>query len=155
MTTAQNLATIDLLRTRAFPARRDGDDLGRGAAADGSGYHLVVLKGDEGSGHGDGSRPPGADAESEPEGQTVAECEGLASVLEARWGPPQTFGLWSLLVRLTEGEEVAEPWSALCSTTPYVHLWRVEARWIALGVSRWDGGPQWRLIAAITDADPP
>lgn len=155
MTSAQNLATMDRLRVRAFPAQRGGADLegGAGTGIGGPGYHLVALSCGEDSGGEEDASPAGTAAQAEE--QYAAECEALASVLDARWGPSQMFSLWSLQTRRLDGEEIAEPWRELCGSTPYLHLWRVEDRWVALGVSRWDGEPGLRLMAVITEIDPP
>ncbi|MEV8566451.1 hypothetical protein AB0436_12875 [Streptomyces sp. NPDC051322] len=152
MTTAQNLATIDLLRVRAFPAQRGRAEVGSGAGITciaGPGYHLAFLRPGQDLPADEGI--PGVEAAD----QSEAECEALAALLDTRWGASQMFSLWSLAVRMSEGEGVAEPWKELCSTTPYLHLWRVAERWIALGVARWEGEPSYRLLVAITENDPP
>jgi len=34
-------------------------------------------------------------------------------------------------------------------------LWRVDARWIGLGVARWGEEPPFQLLAVVTEVDPP
>ncbi|WP_455359542.1 hypothetical protein [Streptomyces sp. SYSU K21746] len=145
MTTAPHLATIDLLRTREFPSTRGRSDVG----SSGPGYHLAELSTSEEFWEDDGTGRAAA------EDQYAAECAALAQVLSVRWGEPQVFSLWSLLVRGTEGEQIPEPWDQLSGTVAHVHLWRVEERWLALGVAQWDRELPFQLIAAITAVDPP
>ncbi|MCX4552466.1 hypothetical protein OG204_04445 [Streptomyces sp. NBC_01387] len=145
MTTAQYLAAIDLLRARPFPPRHGRSETG----TSGPGYHVVALCTSEDFWDDDGTRRP------EVEDQYEAECESLAIALDERWGASQMFSLWSVLSRQTEGEDIPEPWSELCGTTPYLHLWKVEERWVALGVGQWDQELQFQLIATVTEIDPP
>ncbi|MFF8831567.1 hypothetical protein [Streptomyces sp. NPDC015131] len=145
MTTARHLATIDRLRTLPFPARPGRTDAGSG----GAGHHLAELATSEDFWEDDGTRREAA------EEQYEAERDALAVVLTARWGEPQMFSLWSLFERGARGEELPEPWGTLSQSVPDVHLWRVEERWIALGVSQWDGELPFQLLAVITEVDPP
>ncbi|MFD9790096.1 hypothetical protein ACFWXK_04005 [Streptomyces sp. NPDC059070] len=145
MTTARHLEVIDLLRARDFPA-----ECGRsGATTSGPGYHLAELSRSEDFWDDDGSR------RLEVEAQYEAECEALAERLNDRWGAAQMFHLWSVLTRSMEGEEIAEPWVELSSSVSYLHLWRVDGRWIAIGVSQWDRELEFQLIAVVTEIDPP
>ncbi|MFE2374222.1 hypothetical protein [Streptomyces sp. NPDC059398] len=162
MTTAQYVATIDRLRARAFPLRRGWSDTGPG----GPGYHLAVLVScDALSGGGRG--PEAGD-------QFRAEYEGLVAVLDSRWGEAQVCSLWSMLTRRLEGEEIPEPWDELCTTMSFLHLWRAEERWIAIGAVEGAaaGTPEaqaarelrkipecdkqeLRLVVVVTEVDPP
>lgn len=142
---AQHLATIDVLRARAFPAR-----CGRQAeVVSGPGYHLVELARSGGFWEDDGTARLAA-AERYEE-----DCGALSTLLTARWGEPQAVGTGGTLIRGTEGEEIPEPWRELSWTTAYVELWRAEDRWIALAVSQ--RGPElpFQLVAAVTVNDPP
>lgn len=147
MTIARHLEVIDLLRVRSFPAQ-----CGRsGAVTSGPGYHLAELSTSEDfwDDDGEGSR------RIEVAEQYEAECEALATLLGERWGAADMFSLGSVLIRGTEGEEIPEPWYELSSSIPYLHLWRTEGRWIAVGVSRWGRELEFQLMAVVTEVDPP
>ncbi|MEU6932677.1 hypothetical protein AB0A05_26370 [Streptomyces sp. NPDC046374] len=87
-------------------------------------------------------------------GQTEAERTALAGLLTARWGPPDRYGLGSLLLRAERGERIPEPWSLLSCSVPDVELWRAEGRWIALCLL---GAAEdtHRLLVCVTEVDPP
>ncbi|MFC8079030.1 hypothetical protein ACFUN8_26255 [Streptomyces sp. NPDC057307] len=145
MSTAQHLATVDLLCARSFPAERAGSETG----TSGPGYHLAELVVVESFLEADGSR------RAEEAEQYEAECDALVSVLAARWGEPQPVSLWSTRVRATEGEEIPEPWRALSDGIGSAHLWRTGGRWVVLGVY-WQGDEHpLRLLLAVTEIDPP
>ncbi|MFE2031693.1 hypothetical protein ACFXBB_00245 [Streptomyces scopuliridis] len=148
MTTAQQLAVIELLRVRAFPAERGPTELGRS----GPGYHLAELF------RGDGT----ADA-----GQHGAEHTALTGILTARFGEPHHISLWSVRTRVGAGEEIPAPWRELSDGFEYLHLWRWEGRWLALGAAG-EAGPDgeagrdgeagerpFRIVVAVTETDPP
>ncbi|MEV6651669.1 hypothetical protein [Streptomyces sp. NPDC051219] len=145
MTTAQHLATIDILRTREFPSVRGRSDVG----SSGPGYHLAELSTSEEFWEDDGTR------RAQVEDQYAAECAALAQALSVRWGEPQVFSLWSLLIRGMEGEGIPEPWNQLSGSVVDLHLWRIEERWLALGVAQWAGELPFQLVAAVTEIDPP
>ncbi|MFJ6354566.1 hypothetical protein ACIQKB_34580 [Streptomyces sp. NPDC092046] len=123
----RHLAALDLMRARPFGDRA---------------HHVAELA------PGDAPRDP-ATAE-----RAEAERTALAGLLAARWGPPDRFGLGSLLLRAERGERIPEPWDLLSSSVPDVELWRVEGRWIALGLL---GAAEdaYRLLVCVTDVDPP
>ncbi|MFV0131025.1 hypothetical protein ACLGI4_25520 [Streptomyces sp. HMX112] len=145
MTTARHLATVDALRSRPFPAQRGRSDVGDS----GPGHHIAELATSEDFWEDDGTR------RELTEDQFEAEREALAAVLSGRWGPPQVFSLWSLLERGLAGEPLPEPWGTLSGSVPDVHLWRVDGRWLALGVSQWDKELPFQLLAVVTETDPP
>ncbi|MBT2442422.1 hypothetical protein J7E93_20370 [Streptomyces sp. ISL-36] len=145
MTTAHHLAAIDLLRSRAFPAAPGRTELGDS----GPGFHIAELATSEEFWEDDGTR------RSEVGDQYEAERDALSVLLAERWGPPQIMGLWPLLERGMEGEDIPQPWSGLSCHTPDLHLWRVEGRWTALGVSNWDKELPFQLLAVVTTVDPP
>ncbi|MBD0743939.1 hypothetical protein [Streptomyces sp. CBMA152] len=145
MTTARHLEVIDLLRVRDFPAERGRS----GTITSGPGYHVAELSISEELWDDDGSR------RLEAEEQYEAECEALAERLSDRWGAAQMFSLWSVLTRSMEGEEIAEPWDGLSNSVSYLHLWRVDGRWVAVGVSQWDTELEFQLMAVVTEIDPP
>ncbi|MFE6158317.1 hypothetical protein ACFQ7F_05275 [Streptomyces sp. NPDC056486] len=154
MSTAQHLAAIDLLRSREFPAEHGWSNGGVG----GPGYHIAELLTS-----GDFWEDDGTEWEATEE-QYEAERDGLTVLLAERWGAPQIFSLASLFERSSgdeyggesdAGEDIPEPWGSLSSSVPDLHLWRVDGRWIALGVSQWDRELPFQLLAVVTETDPP
>ncbi|MET7617159.1 hypothetical protein [Streptomyces sp. NPDC005408] len=130
MTTAQHLETIDLLRSRGFPAEPGPSDVGQ----EGPGFHIAELNGHFGD---------DADAE-----QRLAEHDALLDVLIERWGEPDLFSLASTQLRADGDEDVPDPWRRLSEQMGWLHLWRIEDLWIALGLS------EFQLLAVVTDIDP-
>ncbi|MGW5737309.1 MULTISPECIES: hypothetical protein [Streptomyces] len=159
MSTAEHLAAIDLLRSREFPAEHGRSPYGAG----GPGYHIAELLTS-----GDFWEDDGTQWETTSD-QYDAERDGLTVLLAERWGEPQKFSLASVFERAQGddfaderedggehgGEDIPEPWSSLSSSVPDLHLWRVEGRWIALGVSQWDTELPFQLLAVVTEIDPP
>jgi hypothetical protein len=88
------------------------------------------------------------------EEQAEAEREALALLLEVRWGPPDLLGLYGLLARAEAGEAIPQPWSLICASVPDIQLWRVDARWVALGLAPCGEG-EFRLLAWVTETEPP
>ncbi|MFG2503159.1 hypothetical protein ACGFSB_33740 [Streptomyces sp. NPDC048441] len=163
MSTAEHLAAIDLLCSREFPAEHSRSRSGVG----GPGYHIAELLTSDEFWEDDGTEWE-ATAE-----QYEAERDGLTVLLAERWGAPQIFSLASLFERTLSGsegddndgddnegddgagEDIPEPWGSLSSSVPDLHLWRVDGRWIALGVSQWDKELPFQLLAVVTEIDPP
>ncbi|WP_086825063.1 hypothetical protein [Streptomyces sp. NRRL B-24572] len=145
MTTTRHLATIDLLRTRAFPARPEAS----GPLDSGPGHHIGTLATSEDFWEDEDNRSLLVLERYE------ADRDGLAALLTVRWGPPRTLSLWYVLERLIDDEEMPEPWAALSCHTPDLRLWRVDGRWIGLGVSQHDKELPYELLAVITEVDPP
>ncbi|MGW1883841.1 hypothetical protein [Streptomyces sp. NPDC001970] len=145
MTLARHLATIDLLRARPFPAEPGRSDVG----PSGPGFHMAELSTSEDFWE-DGSRRELV------EEQYEAEREALALLLSERWGEAQVFSLASVFAGSFDGgEEIPEPWGTLSNSVPDVHLWRVDGRWVVLGLSQWDTELPFQLLAVVTDTDPP
>ncbi|MFF3751941.1 hypothetical protein ACFYYH_16025 [Streptomyces sp. NPDC002018] len=145
MSTAQRLAVIELLRARPFPAEPGPSEVG----ASGPGYHLAELARSEGFWDDDGTRRV------EDADQYGAEHTALTELLTGRYGEPHRLSLWSLQVRAGEGEEIPQPWRELSDGLRFLHLWRTGGRWIALGLTEDEGEQPFRLIAAVTETDPP
>jgi hypothetical protein len=141
MSTAQHLATIELLRSRSFPRQRGPSDVG----TSGPGYHLAELSA--------GEAPAGDDQQGDD--QQAAEHEALAALLTARYGEPRQVGLLGARVRLERGEEIPAPWYELSVGPGYVQLWRIQGRWLALALAEGNGEYPSRLLAAVTETDPP
>ncbi|MFD7445297.1 hypothetical protein [Streptomyces sp. NPDC059909] len=145
MTIARHLATIDLLRARPFPARPGRSDVGDS----GPGYHTAELSTSEDFWEDRSHMEIVGE-------QYEAEREALAALLSRRWGPPQVFSLNSVFTRsFEEAEEIPDPWDTLSASVPDVHLWRVEDRWVLLGVSKWDAELPYQLLVVVTAIDPP
>ncbi|MGW6021158.1 hypothetical protein [Streptomyces sp. NPDC055099] len=167
MSTAEHLDAIDLLRSREFPAEHGRSPSGVG----GPGYHIAELLTS-----GDFWDDDGTQWEATSD-QYDAERDALTVLLAERWGAPQIFSLASVFERAQgdaydydydcdhadeaaegetgEDEDIPEPWGSLSSSVPDLHLWRVDGRWIALGVSQWDKELPFQLVAVVTEIDPP
>jgi hypothetical protein len=149
MSIARHLAVVERLCGLDLSKRAP---CGPGGVADGPGWRTaVLLRG------GDSWEERCATEESEEETaeQLACEREALAERLRERWGEPQRVGLLGAAVRSAEGEEIPDPWRWLCHDLPEVHLWRVDDRWLALGVSRPDRELPHTLLAVVTHEDPP
>lgn len=150
MSTALHLARIERLCARDFPEQHGRSGLGPA----GPRYHLVELDADRGPEECEEDADP-ALREAMAE-QCEAERDGLTQVLKARWGEPETMGLQGVLLRAWEyGEHIPEPWASLSACVPDVRLWHTAGRWVALGVARLDPARPPRLVATVTDIDPP
>ncbi|QDQ10208.1 hypothetical protein [Streptomyces spectabilis] len=146
MSSAEHIATIDLLRARDFPEAPGRSEAGHA----GPGFHIAELATFETAGDDDGTT---RDAMEE---QYEAERDALTVLLTERWGEPHIIGLASAFARAATGsDDVPEPWASLSETVPDVHLWQAEGQWIALGVARWGGWRALQLLAVITKIDPP
>ncbi|MET9899020.1 hypothetical protein [Streptomyces sp. NPDC006446] len=150
MTIAQHLATIDRLCFEEFP-REHGAPAGSYGGPGGPGFHVVELErsaGSAGGRHGEGE-----EAE-----QFEAHREALAERLTDRWGEPAWMSLDGVFLRAQLGDErIPEPWASLGSHMRNAEVWQVNgtSRWVALGVSRLGEGLEFRLLAVITEIDPP
>ncbi|GAA3016165.1 hypothetical protein [Streptomyces fulvorobeus] len=144
MTTAHHLRLIDGMRARDFPSERTP----AGSGVSGPGYHRAFLHTDEHWGSGGTERL-------EHRAQCVAEHDALLTLLTLRWGEPELVSLWSAQARMAAGEEIAEPWADPVASCEYLQLWRIEERWIALGLHQQDSGPGCELSVLVTVVDPP
>ncbi|MES4889347.1 hypothetical protein [Streptomyces sp. NPDC096012] len=148
MDIANQLAVIDRLCARGFPAEHGRTDVGTG----GPGYLIAPLQSGDDFPEDDGA------GREEAEAQYEADRDALVERLTERWGPPRYFSLYSVLERTVEGGDGdgAEPWTGLSGHVPDVHLWRAPEtdRWVALGVSRWDREMPLQLLAVVTETDP-
>jgi hypothetical protein len=146
MDIAQALAVIDRLWSAPLPRQHARTDTGTA----GPGWEVAELE---------TSEDFWEDCSRREEAREQVECdrEALAARLAERWGPPQTFGLYSVLERTMEGEELAEPWASLSGHVVDLTVWRHEeaGRWTGLGISQWDAELPFQLLAVVTDQDPP
>ncbi|MGW3914444.1 hypothetical protein ACWEBX_23390 [Streptomyces sp. NPDC005070] len=151
MTIARQLATIDRLCAEDFPTGHGGSVAGSYGGPGGPGFHVVEL---ERSGDSAGDRH----GEREEAEQYEALREALAQRLADRWGKPQWVSLDGVFLRAQQGDErIPEPWASLGAHLRNAEVWRAEetGRWVVLGISRLGEGQEFRLLAVITDIDPP
>ncbi|MFD8735044.1 hypothetical protein ACFV06_08970 [Streptomyces sp. NPDC059618] len=151
MTIAQHLATIDRLCAEEFPTGHGGSAPGSYGAPGGPGFHVVELKRSTGS-------PIGPDGVGEEAEQYEAEREALAQRLGDRWGEPHWMSFDGVFLRAQQGDEhIPEPWASLGSHMRNAQVWRRDdtGRWLVLGISRLGEDQELRLLAVITDIDPP
>ncbi|MEU5609805.1 hypothetical protein AB0H03_13910 [Streptomyces sparsogenes] len=137
--TADHLATIDLLRARDFPDRPGV----AGSVASGPGFHVADLLVSEDFWDADLERLMEVEEEFE------AELEALVQVLSLRWGEPEVLDLTGHLERQAMGEPVPEPLASLCGYVGRVYGWRTGGRWIGLGIGQGDRELPLQLVAAI------
>ncbi|MEU6368846.1 hypothetical protein ABZ876_24665 [Streptomyces sp. NPDC046931] len=147
MDIARYLSVIELLCAREFPAAHGRTEHGES----GPGYHVAALQTSDEFWEDDGT------GREEARTQYEVDRDGLGERLTERWGPSVDFSLYSVLDRTMGGEDVEEPWAGLSGHVPDVRLWKSAetGRWVALGVSQWDTELPFRLLAVVTETDPP
>ncbi|KOG38633.1 hypothetical protein [Streptomyces resistomycificus] len=142
MNIARHIALIDELCFRPFPAEHGPSDVGVG----GPGYHVAVLERGR--------------ADRDERTTTVEQYEkwrdALYELLAPRWGHTLPMSLVTTRLR-TEREEIPEPWATLSVEAGMAHLWEVEGtgRWVAVAVADRDEADDVRLLAVVTETDPP
>ncbi|MBO3677835.1 hypothetical protein [Streptomyces sp. NEAU-YJ-81] len=137
--TADHVATIDRLRARDFPAQRAAD----GRVESGPGFHVADLRVSEDFWDADLTRVEEVLEEFE------AELSVLVQVLTLRWGAPDVLDLTDSLERSAMGEPVPPPLDTLCGYVPELSIWRVDGRWVGLGVGQGDRELPFQLLVAI------
>ncbi|MFF2009751.1 hypothetical protein ACFVWY_11825 [Streptomyces sp. NPDC058195] len=145
MTTAHHLRLIEAMRTAEFPAER----IRSGSGTSGPGYHRMSLHADVD--HWDEDEVRGL----EHRAQCLAEHDALLVLLTGHWGEPQMISLWSAQERMATGEETPEAWAETVAGCEYLQLWRIEDRWVALGLCLEEDGPGCELCVVVTEIDPP
>ncbi|MER5470685.1 hypothetical protein [Streptomyces sp. NPDC002685] len=150
MTIAQHLATIDRLCSEDFPPEHGASFGGSYGGPGGPGFHVVELERSSGS-------AGGRHSEREEAEQFEAHREALAQRLTDRWGEPAWMSLDGVFLRAQQGDErIPEPWASLGSHMRNAQVWQPGGgRWVALGVSRLGEGQEFRLLAVVTEIDPP
>lgn len=133
------------MRARAFPTERTP----AGSGVSGPGYHTAFLHVEDEDLERDGTGDP------ERRAQCLAEHDTLLTLLTLRWGEPETVSLWSAQARMIAGEEIPEPWADPVAGCEYLQLWRIEERWIAVGLHLENDGPGCELSVLVTVIDPP
>ncbi|MER6183226.1 hypothetical protein [Streptomyces sp. NPDC001652] len=128
MDIAKDLALIDALCSRDFPAGH-------------SGYHAAWL--------GPGDWPDASDC--------YAYEAAVAERLTDRWGEPSRWGTVTLQERIARGEVIAEPWAMLTALAIDLRTWEIPGsdRRAVLAVADRNGEDQPRLRVFVTDTDPP
>ncbi|MDN3027723.1 hypothetical protein [Streptomyces sp. S.PB5] len=128
MDIAKDLALIDALCARDFPAEH-------------SGCHTAWL--------GPGDWPDASDC--------YAYEAAVVARLTERWGEPSRWGTVTLEVRIARGEVIPEPWATLTALAVDVHTWiePVSRRHVTLAVADHEEGNQPQLWVAVTESDPP
>ncbi|MFF9092688.1 hypothetical protein ACF1AX_06200 [Streptomyces sp. NPDC014802] len=148
MDSAQHLAVIDQLCSRAFPGQRGPTDVGTA----GPGWFIAELATSHGLREGDpGEREPAA-------ADFHALKDAVARALDRRRGAHQRpWGTQGLRLRAGWGEEIPEPWGTVSVRVEELELWDPDdtGRWIALGVADRDAHDEIQLLAVVTDIDPP
>ncbi|MFE9003265.1 hypothetical protein ACFYOY_14135 [Streptomyces sp. NPDC007875] len=137
--TADHVAAIEQLRARDFPAQRAAD----GRVESGPGFHVADLRVSEDFWDADLTRVEEVLEEFE------AELSVLVQVLTLRWGAPDVLDLTDSLERSAMGEPVPPPLDTLCGYVPELSIWRVDGRWVGLGVGQGDRELPFQLLVAI------
>ncbi|KUO17154.1 hypothetical protein [Streptomyces dysideae] len=136
MDIANDLALIDLLCTRDFPAARTGPDEDTG----GPGYHMAGL----------GQRDwPDAD-------DCYAYEAAVTERLTTRWGEPSRWGTVTLAERIARGEHIPEPWSRLSALAVELRTWEASdtGRWVTVAVADHDAEEQPHVFVVVTNTAP-
>ncbi|MER0484551.1 hypothetical protein ABR737_40545 [Streptomyces sp. Edi2] len=144
MTTDAYLAAIDRLRLRDFPAGP-----ARSAMVEsGPGFHIAGLRVSQEFWDADLAEVAEAAEEFE------AELTALVQALSLRWGEPESFDLADHLERSARGLPVPPPLDTLCGYVPRMHGWRVQGRWIGVGVGQGDRELPFQLLVAVGEGEP-
>ncbi|MYU23101.1 hypothetical protein [Streptomyces sp. SID8352] len=146
MDIARHLALIDELCFRPFPAEHGPE--GEGERVPG-GFAVVLASSQDLCTRDPAERAPTV-------GEYETHRDALREHLAGRWGETDPWNLQTVLLR-TEREEIPEPWAGLCAHARMAHLWAVEGtgRWVALAVADRDPADEVRLLAVVTEIDPP
>jgi hypothetical protein len=117
----------------------------------GPGFHLAELAASVGLGTGDGA------AREQTAEDFDAWKEAIAQRLDERWGRGRRWGTLTVGVRKAHGEEIPQPWALLGDLVHEASLWQPDGtgRWVVLAVAERDETDEIRLLAAVTDTDPP
>lgn len=128
MDIAKDLALIDALCARDFPAEH-------------SGYHVAWL--------GPGDWPDASDC--------YAYEAAVGERLTHRWGEPSRWGTVTLQERVARGEVIPEPWATLADLALDLRTWDIPGgdRSVTLAVADRNAEDQPQLGVFVTDIDPP
>ncbi|MFI9259384.1 hypothetical protein ACIGT4_17015 [Streptomyces sioyaensis] len=139
MTMDEQLTAIDRLRLRAFPA----EPLRSGTVESGPGFHIAGLRASQDFWDADPAEVVEAEEEFED------DLTALVQALSLRWGPPEVLDLTPHLERVAQGLPVRPPLDTLCGYVPRMHGWRVEGRWIGVGVGQGERELPFQLLVAV------
>ncbi|GAO10615.1 hypothetical protein NCG97_03355 [Streptomyces lydicamycinicus] len=139
MTIDKHLTVIDRLRLREFPAVPDRSAM----VESGPGYHIAGLRVSEEFWDADAAEV------AEAEEDFTAELTALVQALSLRWGAPETVDLGAHLERTARGLPVRPPLDTLCGYVPRMHGWRVQGRWIGVGVGQGARELPFQLLVAV------
>ncbi|MGC9542225.1 hypothetical protein [Streptomyces sp. UG1] len=142
MNIARHIALIDELCYRPFVAEHSVSEV----EESGPGYHLVVLESSQG--------------DFETRAATVEQFEkyrdALYEPLAARWDDTDPWNLQTTLLRMAQ-EEIPDPWALLSQRARVAYLWEAAGtgRWVVLVVADRDEADDVKLLAVVTEIDPP
>ncbi|MET7796166.1 hypothetical protein [Streptomyces decoyicus] len=139
MTIDAYLTVIDRWRLRDFPAAPGRSSL----VESGPGFHIAGLRVSQEFWDADLTEVAEAAEEFE------AELTALVQALSLRWGEPEVIDLADHLERTARGIPVRPPLDTLCGYVPRVYGWRVQSRWIGVGVGQGDRELPFQLLVAV------
>ncbi|MFI8849522.1 hypothetical protein [Streptomyces sp. 891-h] len=84
----------------------------------------------------------------EAEQEVRADHEALVVLLSQQWGEPETVDLDALLLAAAEGKPLPEPERTLCWRVAQLSVWRVDQRWMGVGLARRGEEIPLQLLAA-------
>ncbi|WP_327706461.1 hypothetical protein OG530_36980 [Streptomyces decoyicus] len=143
MTIDVYLTVIDRWRLRDFPAAP-----GRSALVEsGPGFHIAGLRVSQEFWDADLAEVAEAAEEFE------AELTALVQALSLRWGEPEVRDLADHLDRTARGIPVRPPLDTLCGYVPRLYGWRVQNRWIGVGVGQGDRELPFQLLVAVGEGE--
>lgn len=148
MDSAKHLARIDSLCSADLAAEHGGPDV----VVAGPGYCVVTLDASHGTRTGDLAH------RRETVDDVHAQKDHITLLLDDRWDPQQPpWGMGTLVVRIERGEDIPEPWATMSALVDELSLWQPHGtdRWLALGVADRDPADEVRLLALVTETDPP
>jgi hypothetical protein len=137
----KDLAVVDLLCTRDFPAERGRTDVGEG----GPGYFITPL-----------GASTWANGEELAEDLYAYEI-AMAERLSMRWGEPLRWGTVTIGERIARGEEIPEPWALLSALADDLRTWKATHadRWVTVAAADREAEVPSQLLLVVTDIDPP
>jgi hypothetical protein len=149
MTSEEFVAAIVVLCSRDLPAEQGTTDV---VGMGGPGYFMAESAGGDGPCAGDGSQ------RAETAEQFMEERDDIARLLTLLWGVGEYLGTQTIRLRPAMYDEVIpEPWLSFSQRVDDMYLWEVKEhrRWVAVGIADRDEADEVKLLAVVTDIDPP